>query len=225
MKPRKITARRVGIGGFALAGLCLAVLQSLPAPYLQATTGTIVSYHLWNFLSEYVRTQYAPLMLAVFFCLAVGTLSAAFALRHLRREAVLLMIAGVALLLLICFPTDLADMTTDAVTCGQPNRIEPCTLTGRIHNQLSTVVFAPIFLVIFSICARSRWETHWRGAAHFAIVCGALALCGSMASAFYLHTLGWQGRVWTGLLQRSLVFPTLLWMAGLLITVRENSTV
>ena len=219
------TARRVGIGGFAMAGLCLAILHSLPTPRLHATTGAVMPYHLWNFLSEYVRTQYAPLMLACFFGLAVGTLSAAFALRHLRRESILLAIAGVALLLLICYPTDLADMTTDAVTCGQPNRIEPCTLAGRIHNQLSTVVFAPIFLCIFSICARSRRETQWQGAARFAIVCGALALGGMVVSAFYLHTIGWQGRLWTGLLQRSLVFPALLWMTRLLINVRNNPTV
>lgn len=147
-----------------------------------------------------------------------GTLSATLVLRHrpLRREAVLLTVAGIALLLLVFFPADLADMTTDAVTCGQQARIEPCTLAGRVHNPLSTLVFAPIFPVILSVCARSFRDDKWRGAARFSVVCGALVIVAILGSYLYLHSIGWQGRNWTGLTQRSLVFPALLWMVGLL---------
>jgi len=207
---------RVGAIGLGLAGLDLAILHALPAPRLHATTGALIPYQPWNFLSEFARTDYAPLMTACFFLLALGTLATAVALRRLRAEALLLAVAAVALALLGFFPTDLADLTTDAVTCGQPTRIEPCTLVGRIHNPLSTLVFVPIVLVILSICIRSRREPEWQGVARLAGVCGALAVCGIVAATLYLHAIGWHGRWWTGLMQRSLVFPTLLWVAGLL---------
>jgi hypothetical membrane protein len=177
----------------------------------------LIPYRLWNFLSEYARTDYAPLMTACFFLLALGTVATAVTLaRRVRREASLLAGAGVALALLGVFPTDLADLTTDAVTCGQPMRIEPCTLVGRIHNPLSVLVLASILLTVLSFCSRSRREEPWRSTVQLAAVCGALALCGIAVSALYLHMIGWHGRWWTGLMQRSLVFPAMLWVATLL---------
>jgi hypothetical protein len=212
--------------GLGLAVLDLAILHALPAPLLRATTGAFVPYRPWNFLSEFARTDYGPLMTACFFLLALGTLATAAALlRRLRREALLLAVAGVALALLGLLPTDLADLSTDAVTCGQPTRIEPCTLVGRLHNPLSVVALVAILLVILSICVRSLREPEWQGVAQLAAACGALALCGIVASTLYLHALGWHGRWWTGLTQRSLVFPAFLWIAGLLgsVTARPRT--
>ena len=40
-------------------------------------------------------------------------------------------------------------------------------------------------------------------------------MLGILAATVYLKLTGWEGRWWTGLMQRSLVFPALLWMAGL----------
>jgi hypothetical protein len=214
--------RGVGLVGLGLAGLDLAILHALPAPRLHATTGALIPYRPWNFLSEFARTDYAVLMTACFFLLAIGTLATAIALRplRLRREALLLTVAGVSLALLGILPTDLADLTTDAVTCGQPTRIEPCTLVGRIHNPLSMLVLGAIVLAILSFCARSRREPQWRGVARRAALCGVLALCGIVASTLYLHGIGWHGRAWTGLMQRSLVIPALLWLVGLIGTVK-----
>jgi hypothetical membrane protein len=208
-----LRALRLGAVSFALAGLDLAVLHFLPPPRLYATTGISVPYYPWNFLSELVRTDYGPLMTVCFALLGLGAGAAAWALhKHtLRRESALLAVASVALLLLGFFPTDLADLTTDAYTCGQPTRLEPCTLVGRIHNPLSTLVFAPIFLTIFSFCLRRE-----RFLTRMALFCGLLALAGVIGATLYLQNIGWQGRWWTGLMQRSLVFPSLLWMAGLL---------
>jgi hypothetical protein len=217
-------ARGIGVVGLGSAAVLLAMLHLLPTPRLHTTTGTMVPYGPWNFLSEYVRTEYAPLMTASFFLLAVGVLGTAIVVRALRREAVLLTVAGIGLALLGVFPTDLADLTTDAVTCGQSNRIEPCTLAGRIHNPLSTMVSAPILLTILSFCARSRREREWRGLTRFAAVCGALALCGIAAMLCYRYAVGWEGRWWTGLMQRSLVVPALLWMFALLLTAKPSFT-
>jgi hypothetical protein len=212
---------QVGATLGALAGLDLVLLHTLPPPHLAARTGVMVPYRPWNFLSELVRTEYGPGMTACFFLLGLSVLATARALaRHrLRREALLLSLAGAALFLLGFFPTDLADLTTDALTCGQPTRIEPCTLVGRIHNPLSTLVFAPIGLAIVS-CCRFREPFLTR----LAVLCGLLALGGVLAATLYLQTIGWEGRWWTGLMQRSLVFPALLWLAGLLWHLRQKST-
>jgi hypothetical membrane protein len=214
--------RRAGVVLLGLALADLALLHVLPAPRLVATTGAVAPYRPWNFLSEYARTQYAPLMIAFFGLVACSTLATAVALRSLRREASLLAAAGVALALLGVFPTDLADLSTDAVTCGLPGRIEPCTLVGRIHNPLSTVVFVPIVLAALCFCVRSRTESEWRGVARLAVGCGAMAVCGIVAATVYMHAIGWHGRWWTGLMQRSIVLPALLWMAGLLRAATSN---
>jgi hypothetical protein len=216
--------RGIGMVGLGSAALLLTILHLLPTPHLRATTGTVIPYRPWNFLSEYVRTEYAPLMTACFFLLAVGVLGTAIAVRALRREAVLLTVAGISLALLGVFPTDLADLTTDTVTCGQSNRIEPCTLAGRIHNPLSTLVSVPILLTILSFCARSCREREWRGLAYFAALYGSFALCGIVAMLCYRYAVGWQGRWWTGLMQRCLVVPALLWVFTLLLTVKPSST-
>jgi hypothetical protein len=218
---RHRAAHGLAVGGLALAVVDLALLHVLPAPVLHATTGALIPYRPWNFLSEYVRTQYAPLMTACFFLLAVAVLATAAVLRpSLRREAALLTLAGAALVLLGLFPTDLADLTTSAVTCGLPGRVEPCTWVGRVHNPLSTFVFVPVAFTALSLGARGRTGGHWRGVFRFALVCGVLAVCGVACAALYLRHVGWHGAVWTGLMQRSLVVPALLWMAGLLAATR-----
>ena len=210
-----MTARAVRLGTLSvgLAGADLLVLHTLPSPQLHATTGKSFPYHPWNFLSELVRTDYGPLMTLCFFLLGLSAGASAWALhRHaFRRESILLAIAALSLLLLGFFPTDLADLSTDAYTCGQPSRLEPCTLIGRIHNPLSTLVFAPVLLAIVSFCLRRE-----RTLRQLAALCGLLALGGVLGATLYLKSLGWHGRWWTGLMQRSLVFPSLLWMAGLL---------
>lgn len=208
-----IRAVRLGAISFALAGLDLTLLHALPTPRLHATTGATFPYQPYNFLSELVRSDYGPWMTVCFFLLGVGAGAAAWAVhRHqLRRESALLAVASLALLLLGFFPTDLADLSTDDYTCGLPSRPEPCTVVGRIHNPLSTLVFAPIFLVIASMCFRRE-----RFLTRLAAFCGLLAIGGIVAATLYLQSISWQGRWWTGLMQRSLVFPSLLWMVGLL---------
>jgi len=212
---------RIAVTGLVLAAADLLLLHALPAPKLHATTGALLPYRPWNFLSEYVRTDYAPLMIACFFLLAVAVLATAAHLRPLRREAALLTVAGTALVLLGLFPTDLADLSTSRVTCGLPGRVEPCTFVGRVHNPLSTFVFVPVMLTALSLGARCRSEGRWRGVFRLALVCGVLAVCGIVGATVYLHSLGWTGARWTGLMQRSLVFPALLWMAGLLAATRD----
>src|SRR5262249_17797733 len=96
-------AQRVGIITFGLAGVDLIVLHLLPAPMLHTTMGALIPYHPWNFLSEFVRTQYGPLMTACFFLLALGTFATAVMYRHLRRESALMVAAGIALIMLGCF--------------------------------------------------------------------------------------------------------------------------
>ena len=216
------TPRRIGIAALAGVGVGLAILHVSPAPLLRATTGAQMRYARTNFLSEFARTDYAPIITTCFLLLALGALCAAVTLRHLRREAALLTVAGFALALLAVLPTDLADLTTDAGTCQSPVRIEPCTITGRIHNPLSTFVFAPIVLTALSLCVRSRGEPRFRGVARCAVVCGILAACGLVASSLYLQFMGWHGRAWTGLMQRSLVCPTLLWMVFLLAAAKTS---
>jgi hypothetical membrane protein len=213
--------RRLGMVMLGLAAGCLVALHALPQPMLHSTTGALIPYQPTNFLSEFVRTDYGPLMTTCFFLLALGALATATTLRSLRREAVLLAIAGVALALLGFFPTDLSELTTNNFTCGAPERIEPCTMVGNIHNPLSTVVFAPIFLTALSFCVRSRKERQWRGVSVLALICGVLAVFGVVAATVYLQSLGWHGRWWTGLMQRSLVIPALIWMAGLLIAIKD----
>lgn len=215
--------RGVGLAGLGLAVADLAALHVLPTLHLHARTGTSVPYRPWNFLSELVRTEAGPWMTLCFVLLAVGALGAAGALRRLRPEALLLAVAGVSLALLAFFPTDLADLSTDALTCGRPTRIEPCTWVGRIHNPLSTAVFVPIAAVMASLGLRGRRDPRWRFAARWGVVCGALALAGVVGATLYLQSIGWQGRWWTGLMQRSLVAPSLLWLAGVLAALRPPS--
>ncbi len=210
-------ARWVGIVCLGLATGGLFFLHLIPPPLLHATTGALIPYRPWNFLSEFARTDYAPLITTCFFLMGIGTLSTGVMLRPFRREAILLALAGIALLLLGCFPTDLSDLTSDVPTCNSPGRIEPCTLIGRIHNPLSTVVFFPIMLAALSAIERGRRYPRWRGFALLAVVCGCLAGFGVVGATAYMHSIGWEGRWWTGLMQRSLVFPAFLWIGGLLL--------
>lgn len=207
----------------ALATLDVLTLQAFPGKLLHATNGRLFPYRPQNFLSEIVRTQYGPWMTLAFLLLAGAALSLAVALKNRGlREKAFVGLAGIALLALAFFPTDLADLTTDKLTCGEPTRLEPCTLVGRIHNPLSTLVFAPILLCALSFLARARTESAWRPLARWAILCGVLAGLGILGATVYLKLAGWEGRWWTGLMQRSLVFPSLLWMASLAGSLREQ---
>jgi hypothetical protein len=209
-------ARSVGLTGLGLAGLDLTVLHLLPRPVLHTSMGATVPYQPTNFLSELVRTDYGNWMTLCFVLLAIGAAGAAGTLRTYRREAALLAVAGLALALLAFFPTDLADLTTDDLTCGQPTRIEPCTWIGRVHNPLSTAVFVPIFAAMVSLCARRRREPEGRRLIGLTLVCGLLMAAGVVAASLYLNATGWHGRWWTGLMQRSLVVPALLWVGAVL---------
>jgi Protein of unknown function (DUF998) len=213
-------ALRLAIASFLLATMGLMTLQVLPAPRLYATTGAVLLYRPVNFLSELVRSDYSGAMVACFSLLGLGSLAMARALHqhNLRRESRFFLLAGIALLLLDFFPTDLADLSTDAITCGRPTRPEPCTLVGRIHNPLSTLVFVPIFLAMVSLY---RHKERFLG--RLTLLCAALMACGVAGTLFYLRGQGWQGRWWTGLTQRSLVFPALLWIGGLLRLLARQS--
>ena len=207
----------------ALATLDVLILQALPGKLLHATNGRLFPYRPQNFLSEMVRTQYGPWMTLAFLLLAGAALSLAVELRRRRfREAMFVGLAGAALLALAFFPTDLADLTTDKLTCGETTRLEPCTLVGRIHNPLSTLVFAPIALCALSFCVRARFQKEWRPLSRTALLCGGLAVLGILSATVYLRATGWEGRWWTGLMQRSLVFPALLWMAALAGSLRKK---
>lgn len=191
----------------------MGTLHLLPNIKIYSSKGEVYSYDpRFNFLSEYVRTQYGSLMIFVFLSLALSALALGGALwkTELRREAVSLGGASVFLILLAFFRTDLVDLRTDAITCGDPTRIEPCTILGRIHNPLSTVVFGFVFLVAVSLFARRTPKLH--SIAWGAVVCGALALFLVVVSFLYLRSIGYTARAWVGLMQRALVLPTLLWL-------------
>ena len=214
-----LTPGRFGLAALALAATILLALQLSPHPMLYATNGRLIPYRSENFLSELVRTQHGGWMTLCFVLLAASALALALSLKKRGAwEWKLAALAGISLALLALFPTDLADLTTDALTCGRPTRIEPCTLVGRIHNPLSTLVFAPIGAAIGVLSLRARTQPEWRPLARFAFFCATLALFGIAGSTFYLRAIHWEGRWWTGLMQRSLVYPALLWMAAALKT-------
>ena len=105
----------------------ILTLHLLPGTVLQATQGKTIPYDpRFNFLSEYARTQYTLLMEVNFLLLAAtaASLARALWLTGLRREGWFLSGAGLFLVLLACFRTDLVDLRTDALTCGDPLRVE-----------------------------------------------------------------------------------------------------
>jgi Protein of unknown function (DUF998) len=214
---RNIRAAHLALAFTSLAVGNIVVLHLLPAPKLYATTGVIYDYRPWNFLSEFARTQYGGGMTLCFVLMGIGSLCLAVALRthQLKREAVFMAVAALALFGLAVFPTDLADLRYSQRTCGLPTRIEPCTLVGRIHNPLSTFVFAPIALMVASLILRSRTDAVWKPVARAGVFCGGLALLCLVGAKLYLLSLHWHGAFWTGLMQRSLVLPALLFLAFL----------
>lgn len=208
-----VLAVRISLGLF----LCgVIVLHCLPSPLLQTTQGVQLSYDpRFNFLSEYARTQYAPLMEVNFLLLAItaASLARALWLTGLRREGWCLVGAGIFLVLLACFRTDLVDLRTDALTCGDPSRVEPCTLVGRVHNPLSTVVFGFVGAAAVSLLARR--VPRWHRVVWAAIACALLGLVLVTLSLLYLRHIGYTSRLWVGLMQRALVIPALLWLWAL----------
>jgi Protein of unknown function (DUF998) len=216
---RNIRAAPLALACTILAMCNIAVLHLLPAPKLYATTQQVFDYKPWNFMSEFVRTQYGVWMTLCFCLMGAGALALAFALARrtpsLKREAIFIAIASVALFGLALFPTDLADLRYSHSTCGLPTRIEPCTLVGRIHNPLSTFVFAPIVAMTLSLIWRSRVDNSWKPVARAGVFCGVLALLCLVCAKLYLYSIGWHGALWTGLMQRSIVLPALLFLTYL----------
>jgi hypothetical protein len=203
-----------------LARLCLllsaagiVVLHLLPRPVLEATTGQVALYDpRLNFLSEYVRTQYGPLMTFNFVTLAGAAVVAAWALRAagLGREAKLVAVAAIFLALLAVFPTDLVDLRRDGAACDDPLRIEPCTWVGRVHNPLSTVVFCCLGATWLSLASRRRPQ--WRSVVWAGVACSLLAAGLVGGSAVYSRQIPEVGRHWIGMMQRSVVVPALVWL-------------
>jgi hypothetical protein len=207
---------------FFFAGI--VTLHCLPAPMLFGATGKIVPYNpLLNFMSEFVRTQYGWLMTVNFCLLALVAALIALALGKaaLSREAKLLWGASAFLVLLALFPSDLADLRTDAYTCGDPTRIEPCTLIGRIHNPLSTIVFGFVGGAMASF--RLRRSPKLALIVRASVLCGVLAICLLIAAKLYLiFELGYTQRHWVGLMQRALTLPALVWLWVLAAVLRKQ---
>jgi len=85
-----LSPARLARFGLLLSAAGIATLHLLPRPVVAATTGQVVLYDPpLNFLSEYVRTQYGPLMTFNFWALAGAAVAAVWALRAagLGREA------------------------------------------------------------------------------------------------------------------------------------------
>jgi hypothetical protein len=214
---RNIRAAHLALTFTVLAMCNIAVIHLLPAPKLYATTGVVHDYKPWNFMSEFARTQYGVGMTLCFCLMGAGAMTLGFALRtrQLKHEAIFIFVASIALFSLAVFPTDLADLRYSQTTCGLLTRIEPCTLVGRIHNPLSTFVFAPIVVMTLSLILRSRVDNFWKPVARAGGLCGILALLCLICAKLYLVSIGWHGALWTGLMQRSLVLPALLFLAYL----------
>lgn len=195
----------------AMAGL--VVLHLLPRPLLHATTGELIPYDpRVNFLSELVRTQYGSLMTACFVALAVSGATGSIAVHRagLRREAVLLGGAAVTLALLALLPSDLAELRTDASTCGDPTRIEPCTWVGRAHDILPNALFLLLGAVWLSLVRyrRAAWaRVVWAG-----VLCAVVAIVLAVASRLYVADVTSVQRIWIGATQRSVIGSAIVWL-------------
>ena len=187
----------------------MAILHALPAPILRAADGQFFPYD-WrvNFLSEFVRTDYAPLMTAGFVALGVAGASLAAVLRSCgrTREAACLAVAALMSLLLALFPTDLAFDR------------EEKTLIGRVHNPLSTLAYLPCFCAMWLGAQKSR------ALKNAAIVSGILLiilvgaglvwLLGAIATDPRIADLVGPHR-WVGLMQRGVAASLLFWLTAL----------
>jgi hypothetical protein len=210
---RSLSPALVARLGLLLAAAGIVTLHLLPGPVLTATTGQSVLYDpRLNFLSEYVRTQYGPLMTFNFCALGGAAVAAAWALRSagLRREAGFVVGAALFLILLAVFPTDLTDLRQDGSACDLPLRIEPCTWVGRVHNPLSSVVFGCLGATWLSLAWRRRPE--WRPVLWAGVACALLGAALVGASTLYLMHVPGVSRHWLGLMQRSVVAPAVLWL-------------
>lgn len=197
----------IGVGA-----LVLLVLHLAPEPATLADDGQLHPYNpQLNFLSEYVRTQYGHGMTAWFVIMGAATLATArtFLAQELRREAAAIAAVGIVLVLLACFPTDLAELRTDTSTCGDPTRIEPCTWVGRVHDALPTLIFALGALTLGSLGKRAKSEA--RALLRTGALLGALALVLLVASHFWLRSW-FDGRYWVGLPQRVVVLAGAAWL-------------
>lgn len=199
--------------GVALFGLGMLLLHVLPSPMLYSTTSQLIPYdwHL-NFISEYSRTQYGPLMTFNFFMLSLASFAASAAMRRcaLLREANFLALAGISLFLLAVFPSDLTDLRVDGPNCADATRVEPCTLSGRIHNPSSVVGFGAVALVWLSLAWRRKREM--KEVVKAGVHCFALLLLLVGCCFLYASHMPDFHRYWFGMIQRSIVFVCLLWL-------------
>lgn len=195
-----------------LAVLVVLALHFAPAPMLEASNGATIAYDpRLNFLSELVRTQYGPAMIASFLLLALASAATSLALPRagLSRESWLLGAVASLFVLLAAFPTDLAELRTDASTCGDPSRIEPCTFVGRVHDVLPNALFVLIGSMWISLWRRG--DRSWRGVVIGGLACGLAAVILLLAAHLYLRGVH-SGRWWVGLMQRAVVVPGLAWL-------------
>jgi hypothetical protein len=216
LSPLKLA--RAGLVWFSLG---MVVLHLLPHPMLSATTGASIPYDpRLNFMSEYVRTQYGPLMTLNFLALSFAAGFGASALngRGLKREAGLLGLAALCLVFLAVFQTDLAVLAADGNQCGIPDRIEPCTFSGLIHNFMPPGVFGSIGLVWLSLRERRRQELN--RIVQSAWICLGLAVVLLGASTIWLQNIPGTNRHWAGLTQRSIAIAGISWIW---ILFREHS--
>lgn len=195
----------------AVAGL--VVLHLLPRPLLHATTGELIPYDpRVNFLSELVRTQYGSLMTASFVALAISGATGSIAVHRagLRREAALLGGAALTLALLALLPSDLAELRTDASTCGDPTRVEPCTWVGRAHDVLPNALFFLLGAVWFSLLLYRRAE--WARVVWAGVLCAAIAIVLAVATRLYVADGTSVARIWIGATQRSVIGSAIIWL-------------
>jgi Protein of unknown function (DUF998) len=205
-------AARISTACLAAALLLLIVLHCIPGLELIATTGERIPYDpRVNFLSEYVRTPAAPLMIGFFLLVAGHAGTLAWLARELGLHAAskALLAASFVALLLVVFPTDLAELRTDFGTCGDPSRVEPCTWVGRVHDILPEVLFACIGVTWLALVRvrRLAWAGLGAGLAAFVLLVAAHIAVVSNVDP---------GRWWVGLLQRAVIGPTLLWSGAVL---------
>jgi hypothetical membrane protein len=156
-----------------------------------------------RFLSEYVRSPYGGLMTANFLTLSLTALCLSRALFCLHRpkgdlrfSAGLFAIAALCLLLLGLFPSDLQGGTRSPA--------------GIVHDRLSVIPFLLLLTAAAHLIRAVRGDPGWRllqAATYLLVPLGILGV-----------VIGWvvQGGIsWTGLVQRMLLAPVLLWLMSL----------
>lgn len=185
----------VGLAGLAYFGMTVLVLHFEPTGYNPVTQA----------VSDYAVGPFGYLMSAGFFLGGVGVVALGFALalrRSLRRMfrlgSFMFVVAGLALISVAFFPTDLEGAAS--------------TLHGTLHSLLSQIVFSfgPIGMLLVSYTRGRRWFvlTLSLYAATGAYLSANLALslgAGGLAERlFILFLFGW----WFIVSYRSFKYPS-----------------